>query len=338
MIRKKYFDFLLNSPSDKNALDKKKKELLQYESAQAEVLYKFCSIENAYKIFTTGNILLQFPDNFNDPYDCLSGISIWDNKLSFGIDENEKIILQNLLKEIPTRFKSQTYNLFNDLRSSYYFAASCFTTCFKNPLMWSHYSDKHYGVCLEFKIADLLDDLHPCYYTQTIPDLNWSSKIINLSLIKSSAWSYENEWRYVIKTNRPIMRVFGQITSQIYSAIHTDKSGRYSQKDYEEWGKINSELHKKLEDECNKKRAIFIKPSKIYLGLNYYHNYSNTKTGDICKKIITQAEQNQIPIRRMRANSKGFDFYDEQIDDLALKHFKGDEVRCSSDDFFKKIL
>jgi hypothetical protein len=40
----------------------------------------------------------------------------------------------------------------------------------------------------------------------------------------------------------------------------------------------------------------------------------------------------------MRADSKGFDFYDESIEDLALKHFKGDEVRCSSEDFFKKIL
>lgn len=39
----------------------------------------------------------------------------------------------------------------------------CFSTKWKNPVMWSHYADKHRGLCLGFDVAD--ESLAPVSYS-----------------------------------------------------------------------------------------------------------------------------------------------------------------------------
>jgi hypothetical protein len=142
--------------------------------------------------------------------------------------------------------------------------------------MWSHYSDYHKGVCLEFKISDILSDVHPCFYTKDMPAVNWQSDCLSLTLIKASPWGYENEWRYIKRSVRTVMRMFGSVTHDIYNAIQADK--KYSASDHEEWSTTHSALQLELEEIYNLERTVQIKPTRIFLGVKFYNNYGNTST------------------------------------------------------------
>lgn len=100
---------------------------------------------------------------------------------------------------------------------------SCFTTDFRNMLMWSYYADSHKGFALGYDLTDAnnqqtIENLYPvCYSNKKIDvtietgfvqmnimneDRNHSiDKLLGVksSLFKSNDWSYENEWRLVVR-------------------------------------------------------------------------------------------------------------------------------------------
>jgi hypothetical protein len=49
----------------------------------------------------------------------------------------------------------------------------CFSRDWHNPVQWSHYADKHRGICLGFDVPDSL--LVPVQYTKEPPKLNWDA-------------------------------------------------------------------------------------------------------------------------------------------------------------------
>lgn len=80
-------------------------------------------------------------------------------------------------------------------------------TCFSEDplsiLMWSHYADKHTGVCLEFdtKVESWIAESRQVQYTQNCPLLSfleqdWDRTFTKLILTKSKAWEHEKEWRF----------------------------------------------------------------------------------------------------------------------------------------------
>lgn len=213
--------------------------------------------------------------------------------------------LKELIKEIPEKFRLPEYQVFGDLRASYCFAISCFLTSNTNRLMWSHYANNHSGICLEFEIDNILENLHPCYYTDSFPEMNWKSNNINLSLIKEKAWEYEAEWRLVKTTTRPIMRMFGHIVHQVYNAVHQNKVFKVT--DHYEWGDIQTSLMKKRETIYENERIIKIKPSAVFLGLLYRNNYTNELTGEKCKKILALKKENEVPLYKMVAQPNNFE-------------------------------
>ncbi|HMD75822.1 MAG TPA: DUF2971 domain-containing protein [Terracidiphilus sp.] len=86
----------------------------------------------------------------------------------------------------------------------------CFSTSWKNPLMWSHYGDRHKGMCLGFDVQDSI--LKKIIYTRRrIPLAKWKNvggadppKELEDSLFvtKYAAWRYENEQRMVIPLDK----------------------------------------------------------------------------------------------------------------------------------------
>ncbi|PIP02362.1 MAG: hypothetical protein COW18_00380 [Zetaproteobacteria bacterium CG12_big_fil_rev_8_21_14_0_65_54_13] len=79
----------------------------------------------------------------------------------------------------------------------------CFSSKWKNPVMWSHYAEKHRGLCLGFDVDD-----------ESIGEVSYSGKrlVVELEQLKSpkefrpeearkllftkyAHWSYENEFR-----------------------------------------------------------------------------------------------------------------------------------------------
>ncbi|PFP09389.1 hypothetical protein COJ90_21025 [Priestia megaterium] len=95
---------------------------------------------------------------------------------------------------------------------------SCFSEKKDSILMWSHYTNNHEGFCLEYDFteyaktsANFLEALNPVIYDNKIFDLSHhtlditlkrtklDSRVVrNFPLLKSQAWSYEEEWRLIL--------------------------------------------------------------------------------------------------------------------------------------------
>jgi hypothetical protein len=79
----------------------------------------------------------------------------------------------------------------------------CFSKNWHNPVLWSHYADKHRGICLGFKIDDalaihikydakrLVHDLHGSFQAGTLDE----AIMLRVLQTKFEDWKYEDEVR-----------------------------------------------------------------------------------------------------------------------------------------------
>ena len=88
----------------------------------------------------------------------------------------------------------------------------CFTENWSNPVMWSHYADKHYGLCLEFEVPQgLLAKVEyiPSRLKNQLNDLlasDANQKEAAMTRILSTKflhWKYEAEWRVFASFDTP---------------------------------------------------------------------------------------------------------------------------------------
>lgn len=85
-----------------------------------------------------------------------------------------------------------------------------FTSTNKNNLMWSHYTDNHQGICVEYtpELIEYLKSLNGFFafdkvqYSDEPPVVDilerFDSKISKMIFNKQSEWKYENEYRIVM--------------------------------------------------------------------------------------------------------------------------------------------
>ncbi len=83
------------------------------------------------------------------------------------------------------------------------FGMVCFSSCWSDPVIWAHYSDKHRGICLGFEIQN--NRLEKIKYVRD--RLPFPQDFMNLSqelrqgvakemiFTKYENWQYEDEWR-----------------------------------------------------------------------------------------------------------------------------------------------
>jgi len=80
----------------------------------------------------------------------------------------------------------------------------CFSKHWWNPLLWSHYADRHKGICLGFDVSDAY--VFKINYTDlrtpfTLPLTE--NKMDGILSTKYSGWSYEDEWRMWVQLEEP---------------------------------------------------------------------------------------------------------------------------------------
>ena len=84
----------------------------------------------------------------------------------------------------------------------------CFSTSWNNPVLWSHYAEKHYGIALGFDVPDQY--AMPVSYESDRLEIDLSSfrsasdparkeMVRRLLLTKFVAWSYEAEVRVLLR-------------------------------------------------------------------------------------------------------------------------------------------
>jgi len=119
---------------------------------------------------------------------------------------------------------------------------SCFSEVGNSMLMWSHYTEKHKGFCIEYDFQSLGEadtatiGLYPVIYTNKLFDItNYlisdqlnGAVSLYAAIIKSKDWSYEKEWRLVRPFGTSIDQSFCRTPrpSHIYLGLSIDPANR----------------------------------------------------------------------------------------------------------------
>jgi hypothetical protein len=140
------------------------------------------------------------------------------------IDELEKICYQNKIDfdwnklkiEIEDK-KKELYKILKDTLSDT-LRITCFSEEYDNILMWSHYANKHDGICIAYDFKKSIElqtlalsirydnnrpiisekELKYCKQEPIINRASLTKLLIDSLLIKSDSWKYENEWRVIL--------------------------------------------------------------------------------------------------------------------------------------------
>ena len=170
-------------------------------------LYNYTKInKNTIRTILNEELWLSHVNNFNDPIDPAIKI----------LNEKNNNIFQYLIDLI---------------------AIGCISLTNDNFLMWSHYADKHEGICIEYDLYDFINNpisnviLKKVDYVEKIINdrnailtdkYNNQYRLTDILSVKSKEWEYEKEYRiikYCINMNNtiklPIKKIyFGAKTSK----------------------------------------------------------------------------------------------------------------------------
>ena len=184
--------------------------------------YRYTSLDgrsalNVERVICHSEIYFSKPASFNDPFDCRPSFKIEGSDEEFYFyterlckkymrdpspEELQKAISSKIcewkcpegIKAIrETHIKKITENI----------GVLCLSEKNDDILMWSHYANKHQGICLEFdsKIGFFAQAMKVEYRKERPyinPILQDEEKMMEIALLtKSKNWEYEHEWRVI---------------------------------------------------------------------------------------------------------------------------------------------
>ena len=199
------------------------------------------SLEVAKIIISENTLLFSKPSDFNDPFDC--DVDIVDFNFNKLID----VKVADEIKYIKSVYSSQgkDNSIFEDknflqrlfrnaqIAKINSFGICCFSLKYDIVLMWSHYADKHMGICLGFnnmltgKFINLTEeDISEGQVEYKAREkINYVSEnryfaIRKLFLSKSKSWSHEKEYRMITLREKPkIQRFNPKFLSEVYFGL-----------------------------------------------------------------------------------------------------------------------
>ena len=78
----------------------------------------------------------------------------------------------------------------------------CFSSDWCDPVLWAHYAEKHYGLCIGFDIQDPDDTVRKVRYVAErlpFPDPPTEDDVIAMLYTKFDSWRYEEEVRAFVE-------------------------------------------------------------------------------------------------------------------------------------------
>lgn len=190
-------------------------------------LYKFEKLNvQTLRNLKNAQIYFNTPASFNDPFDCSvleASVTLGDNEVvelfKRYLKAGNKIVdfEINSIKDIPQQYIDQIHEASDknliDQQDKFLNKTGC--TCFSevndNILLWSHYTDGHKGICLEFDTSfPLFAKVKEVKYSQRFPSIDpikmlfgsnneISEEWLKPLCTKYECWSYEKEWRLLHK-------------------------------------------------------------------------------------------------------------------------------------------
>ncbi len=210
-----------------NELDKAIKNLGISIHNHAKPLYRYTDVLGAMAMLKNCSILLRTPNSFNDPYDFntysydFSYNGMFDEEFKRTVDKVNEQSIRQIGKPVYSDYNvvSQTNFEALGIKAVEQMRSRCLVFCTSevkdNILMWSHYANKHSGICVGIKLLPEMDfdkpikliTLRVCYqdkiksykfYSEDDDLLAQIESTLNLVYIKSQIWSYEMEVRSVV--------------------------------------------------------------------------------------------------------------------------------------------
>lgn len=160
------------------------------------------------------------PEHFNDPFDCDLEISVCITEdvmlesmrqrgdSESAIDEYKKSNLSLDGKFAPEELRRVDNLIQKLIKENKNMGVVCLSEVCDSILMWSHYAEKHRGVCFEFTRSEdnALGDLELCSpvkYDRYYPIIDLGQILLKkdgttlerMMRSKSGDWAYEKEWR-----------------------------------------------------------------------------------------------------------------------------------------------
>jgi hypothetical protein len=199
---------------------------------EIEYLYKYRSLSERSVPFVERTLLhneLYFPRpaEFNDPFDCCPAPSSsvtaeeWEEYLNRLYKERAPhLSAGEQRREVAEKLKDPTLLVCAMTKSANEIANSVGVLSLSarpdHPLMWSHYSDSHRGICLRFRASSempFFGRAQKVRYQAKRPQLNPIRDSRHLGaekalLTKADFWSYEEEWRIIEYEAGPGIQTF----------------------------------------------------------------------------------------------------------------------------------
>jgi hypothetical protein len=154
------------------------------------------------QLFRESNLYLPSPKQFNDPFDCSLDEATWLTFIECGM--------------------------------------GCFSAKNNNILLFSHYADRHRGICfgvdpvkLALSLCNEADhvnaDIRPIWYFNQMPPLDFMASPALCATCKHDVWSYEEEYRLFLSRHAKLLPsgtyAFSQdsLTSVIFGCCTSDE-------------------------------------------------------------------------------------------------------------------
>jgi hypothetical protein len=187
-------------------------------------LYRYTPFkeERIARLILHSEIYFTSPSRFNDPFDCcVASLSFTDESIKkffvprrppFISEEKSVKIIEGNMRGI----KHKCQETLKDLEKKIFEENSllCFSKINDDILMFSHYADKHRGLCFEFTLPD--DNVfkpQEVKYQEAYPSLSFSldkealEQMAEIMLAtKASFWRYEAEYRSIRITPEGIVK------------------------------------------------------------------------------------------------------------------------------------
>ncbi len=176
-----------------------------------KIVYQFSSYDIALEeIILKQSLKFSNPVTFNDPFDCnenLLKINLDREKVASTFNSLEYKVSRKQRREMEKKLNNRNTisNILKKKKKEY--KISCFSKKYDEILMWSHYADKHNGICVGFDFPHEYPEkfiLSTVKYLDKIKALDGetdTNKIILYWLTtKSERWCYEEEVRAITKS------------------------------------------------------------------------------------------------------------------------------------------
>lgn len=205
------------------------KVIMSETEESPDFLYKYMSVSGERRewledLITHSRFYFPCVIDFNDPFDCHPNFSVSDHeafvrrlvnqelegKPKREIEAKVREFLKSELWLKPDTIEQYRQRFLEELQ--YKQGVLSLSENSQSILMWSHYAEKHSGLCLTFdRHSEFFSRAKRVVYQSQYPVIDLSAatpdELVEFALFsKSEEWSYEQEWRIIEDQNGRVGR------------------------------------------------------------------------------------------------------------------------------------